>query len=117
YRADWVGDLVDPATRPWVARSLALGEIIEGQEISETLRETVRVQCIPVRFAGETIAVITRESATSIGRHPGELERTYVEVFTRFARMIAAGEFPFRRDEVLIEESPRVGDGALVLDR
>ena len=55
----------------------------------------MRVLCIPVRLDGEMIAVLTRESAPTFGRQPGELERTYVEVFNRFARMIAAGEFPF----------------------
>ena len=58
--------------------------------------------CIPVRCRGEMVAVLTRESTPTVGRQPGELERTYVEIFNRFARMIAAGEFPFdargRRD-------------------
>ena len=31
------------------------------------------------------------------GRRPGELERTYLEVFDRFARMVAEGSFPFAR--------------------
>ena len=44
-----------------------------------------------------SIGVLTRESAPSFGRQPGELERTYVEVFNRFARMIAAGDVPVRR--------------------
>src|SRR5690606_4798953 len=70
-----------------------------------------------VRWEGRTIAVLTREAATSIQRHPGELERVYVEVFGRFARMIAEGTFPFGRDEVPGEESPRVGDGVMVLDQ
>ncbi|MCX7621633.1 MAG: sensor histidine kinase, partial [Acidimicrobiales bacterium] len=72
--------------------------------------------CIPVRHNGVTIAVLTRESASSVGRHSGELERTYVEVFHRFARMIANGQFPFADEEPWSEETPRVGDGALLLD-
>jgi two-component sensor histidine kinase len=62
------------------------------------------------------VAVLTRESAQSIGRQPGELERTYVDVFNRFARMIAAGDFPFDAEEGESEEAPRVGDGVVVVD-
>jgi two-component sensor histidine kinase len=60
--------------------------------------------------------VVSRESAATIGRQPGELERTYLRVFDRFAAMIAAGTFPFAGDDPEGEESPRVGDGTIVLD-
>ena len=76
----------------------------------------MRVLCIPVRWQGEIIAVLTRESAPSFGRAPGELERTYVEVFNRFARMIASGQFPFATEDARAEEAPRVGDGVILLD-
>jgi two-component sensor histidine kinase len=69
-----------------------------------------------VRHRGRTIAVVNREAAPSV-RHPGELERTYIEVFNRFARMIAAGEYPFASEEGLSEEAPRVGDGVILLDQ
>jgi two-component sensor histidine kinase len=59
---------------------------------------------------------MTRESALSVGRRPGQLERVYVEVFDRLARMISRGEFPFPVDETNVAETPRVGDGVLVLD-
>ena len=72
--------------------------------------------CIPVRYQGEVVAVLTRESAPSFGRQPGELERIYVDVFNRFARMIAAGDFPFDAENTESKEAPRVGDGVIVLD-
>ena len=60
---------------------------------------------------------MTRESPLTVGRRPGLLEREYVELFDRFARMIADGLFPFASDEAAVtEESPRVGDGVIVLD-
>ena len=62
------------------------------------------------------IGVLTRESAPSFGRQPGELERTYVDIFNRFARMIAAGDFPFDAEDAETEEAPRVGDGVILLD-
>jgi two-component sensor histidine kinase len=62
------------------------------------------------------VAVMTREAALSVGRRPGELERVYVEVFDRLARMIVRGQFPFDNEETEGEDAPRVGDGALLLD-
>ena len=117
YRLDMIGETVNEADRPLVARSMRLEEIIEGEITDTAIRERVRVLCIPVRYNGRTIAVLSRESTPSVGRSPGELERTYVDIFNRFARMIATGEFPYPIDDSDSKESPRVGDGAVVLDR
>ena len=116
YRADWIGTVVDEEERPLVARAFRLGEIIEGEATVAALKERVRVLAIPVRCRGEVIGVLTRESAPSFGRQPGELERTYVDIFNRFARMIAAGDFPFDAQDAETEEAPRVGDGVILLD-
>ena len=116
YRADWVGRTVTDHERPLVARSLGLGEIIDGEVPNEALRELVRALCIPVKHKGVTIGVTVRESAPSLGRPPGELERAYVEVFHRFARMIVSGEFPFPRESGWSDDPPRVGDGVILLD-
>ncbi|HMG44484.1 MAG TPA: PAS domain-containing sensor histidine kinase [Acidimicrobiales bacterium] len=116
YRADWVGTVLEESDRPLVARAYKLGEIIEGEITVPPLKERVRMLCIPVRYRGEVVAVLTRESAPSIGRQPGELERIYHDVFNRFARMIAAGDFPFDAENSESKEAPRVGDGVIVLD-
>lgn len=116
YRADWVGTVLEESDRPLVARAYKLGEIIEGEITVPPLKERVRMLCIPVRYRGEVVAVLTRESAPSIGRQPGELERIYVDVFNRFARMIAVGDFPFDTENTESKEAPRVGDGVIVLD-
>jgi two-component sensor histidine kinase len=116
YRQDYVGELVDETSRPLVARALRTGELVEGEIRVASIDERVRVLAIPVRVNGEVVAVCSRESRPSIGRQPGELERTYLSVFQRFARMIAAGTYPFATDDVIAEEAPRVGDGAIVVD-
>jgi two-component sensor histidine kinase len=116
YRADWIGTIVAEEERPLVSRAYRLGEIIEGETAIAALKERVRTLCIPVRCKGEVIGVLTKESAPSFGRQPGELERTYVDIFNRFARMIAAGDFPFDAQDAETEEAPRVGDGVLLLD-
>ena len=116
YRGDQVATEVTAAERPNVARCWELGEIIDHERTHPDRREPVRELCVPVRLGGRTVAVLTRETPPSVGRPPGELERTYVEVFNRLVRMISAGAFPYRRSLELDEEAPRVGDGALVLD-
>jgi two-component sensor histidine kinase len=116
YRSDWVGTVVTAEERPLVANSFRSGEIVEATVEISGLKEQVRVLAIPVRWNGKVIGVATRESALMFGRQPGELERVYVEVFNRFARMIAAGAFPFPTDDPEPEEAPRVGDGVMLLD-
>ena len=121
---DFVGKVIDETARPLVARAWRLGEIVEGEMVVAGRDEPARAQCIPVRWRGESsedgrgevLAVLSRESALTVRRSPGELERVYVETFVRFARMIVKGEFPFPVEEVGSSESPRVGDGALLLD-
>lgn len=117
YVRDLLGEIADEEERPLIARSWKRGEIIEGEVTDPIIRERVRMLCIPVRHQGETIAVLSRESTPTVGRAAGELERTYQEIFNRFARMIAAGEFPYAREDGDSEENLRVGDGCLVLDR
>ncbi len=116
YRSDWVGVEVTADERPLVANSFRSGEIVEATVEIPGLKEQVRVLAIPVRLDGKVIGVVTRESALTFGRQPGELERVYVEIFNRFARMIASGSFPFAADDSEPEEAPRVGDGVMLLD-
>jgi two-component sensor histidine kinase len=116
HLSDHVGRIMDESQRPLVARSWRLGSVVEGEVNIAARNERARLVCIPVRWRDEMVAVLTRESALAVGRRPGELERTYVEVFDRIARMISAGEFPFAVDEETTGEMPRVGDGVLVLD-
>jgi two-component sensor histidine kinase len=116
FRSDWVGRIIPAADRPYVARSLATGGIMEGEVTGDVRHEPVRELCIPVSFQGRTVGVVTKESAPLVGRQPGELERTYVEVFNRFARMISTGDFPFAGELGPSEEAPRVGDGVILLD-
>ncbi|MGH9177459.1 MAG: sensor histidine kinase [Acidimicrobiales bacterium] len=116
YHDDLVGWPVSETERPLVVRAWRLGEIVEG-EASADRGERARVQCIPVRWKGQLVAVLTRESPLSVGgRRAGELERVYVETFDRLARMVVSGRFPFEEEDAPTAEAPRVGDGVLTLD-
>src|SRR5580700_3810151 len=80
HREDLVGHVIDEAERPLVARAWQLASLVEGEVGLTSRSERARLVCIPVRFRSEMVAVVTRESALSVGRRPGELERIYVEV-------------------------------------
>ncbi len=116
YPTDMVGTIVDEVERPMLMRSLRKGEFVEGDASAFGTKERVRVECIPVRCDGEVIALVTRDLSTSSSRRPGELERTYQETFSGFARMIAEGSFPFAHEEIELEAAPRVGDGVIIID-
>jgi two-component sensor histidine kinase len=116
YREDQVGRVVSRDDRPDVGRAWQIGQIIDDELRLTSPGEVARVQCIPVRWKGELVAILSRESVPSVGRRPGELERVYVEIFDRFARMLAAGEFPFEAEDTEPNEAPRVGDGVARLD-
>ncbi len=93
---------------------LATGNMCGGEVKVEP--EPTQVLAIPVRLAGTTIAVLTREWSLRTSRQPGELERAYLSIFDRFAAMIAEGSFPFEGRKGTITAAPRVGDGVIVLD-
>jgi two-component sensor histidine kinase len=115
YRDDLLGTIVAEGDRELVTRCWRLEQIIDGEH-ETAMGERARIQCIPVRWKGEMLAVLTRESAPSVGRRLGELERTYLAIFERFARMIADGEFPFATEDTTAADVPRVGDGVMLLD-
>ena len=120
YRDDQVGAFTGEVNRPLVARAFRLGEIVEGEvSLGDDEDQRARVRCIPVILEGRVVGVMTRETPPDFGRvrRLGELERTYLQLFGRFADMIAVGQFPFVKDEVDPDDLPRVGDGALVVDK
>jgi len=116
YPTDMIGTIVDEVERPMLTRAWRTGEIVDADAPKLGSKERVRVQVIPVRCERELIALVTREYLPVAQRRPGELERTYLSVFQRFAQMISAGAYPFAREEVELETAPRVGDGAIVVD-
>ncbi len=112
---DLVGQTVGPSDWPLVATTLDTGEVTRGELQLDRAEEPAQLQCIPVRFEGRTIAVVARLTAAA-GRRPGHLERTYRDLFDRFALMLSESTFPFPSEEVAIEEAPRVGDGIVLVD-
>ena len=116
HRLDVVGTVFDEQERPLVAQALRTGAVAEGEVDLDDDVGSLHMLAIPVRWEDQVVAVCTREGRPALGRQPGELERTYLSVFHRFAAMMAEGTFPFSAEDAETEEAPRVGDGALVLD-
>ena len=116
YIADWVGTWANEEERPLLAEAYDNGELSEGEITLEGGTLEARMLAIPVKFNGRPIAVLTREWSTRSSRQPGELERTYLEIFERFAAMIKEGLFPFPGRAADSSVAPRVGDGVLVID-
>ena len=112
---DLVGQTVGMGDWPLVTTCYQTGEMTRGEVRIEAGDEPVRLQCIPVRCDGQVVAVMARLTAGA-GRRPGHLERTYRNVFERFAVMLAESTFPFPGEEVATEEAPRVGDGIVLVD-
>ena len=115
YLTDYVGVPADNE-RPLLASAFETSEISEGEIAVDQGPEPARMLAIPVRFGNKPIAVLSREWSNRTGRQPGELERTYLGIFQRFAAMIAEGSFPFHGLVGDSSAAPRVGDGVMVLD-
>jgi two-component sensor histidine kinase/PAS domain-containing protein len=112
---DLVGQVVSEASVPVVSAALHGGSTSRGQERDALAGGSIEVQCVPVRHRGEVVAVLYRAWSPS-GRGRGHLEATYLDLFDRFAAMVADGVFPFLEDHAAIGEAPRVGDGVIIVD-
>jgi two-component sensor histidine kinase len=129
YQRDLVGVFTNERERPLIDRTYRGGEIVNGGNEDGPLAgpgggatvagPEVRLHLVgvPIRYDGRVVAVVSSEGVPGGGRRHGSLEQAYLASFERFARMIALGEFPFSDDHDPTKELPRVGDGAVLLDR
>ena len=113
---DLVGQTVNESQWTLVAQCLHSGEIVRGSIHHPILGEQVPVENIPVRFEGRIIGALLRVSLAPLKGPTSMYERTYLDVFERLADMVAQSAFPFPDEDVGTEESPRVGDGVVVVD-
>jgi len=112
---DLVGQTVSEQRWELAAEALHTGRLVEGTVYDRDLEEDVPVWNVPVRYGNEIIGVMLRIQAPLRG--PATLyERIYLDVFERFCDMVADSTFPYPGVEVAVEGTPRVGDGALLVD-
>ena len=89
YVTDFVGTLYGAVDQPLVTEAFRTGEVCEGETKVAGSHDECLMMAIPVRHEGRTVAVLTREWSQRSGRQPGELERTYLDLFDRFSVMVA----------------------------
>ncbi len=113
---DLVGQ--SPVEEEWsiVAQALDKGEIVRGEIEGITAAGAIPSEAIPVRYANRVIAVVVRIGREDARPSTSSYERTYLDAFERLAEMVAESAFPFPDNDVGSEESPRVGDGVVVVD-
>ena len=77
----------------------------------------IRSEAVPVRRGGRVLAVLMRDTGSSVTRMPSPLELTYLTTAGELLQMIGEGRFPFPGAHTDPERAPRVGDGLVRLDR
>ena len=77
----------------------------------------LKQETLPVRRAGQVIAVLSRDTNPAAVRVPSPLELAYLSSAGELLQMVGEGAFPFPGYDPDPEHSPRVGDGLLRLDR
>jgi two-component sensor histidine kinase len=113
---DLVGQ--SPSRQAWsiAADAMEKGEIVRGEVEGISASGPIASEAIPVRFADRVIAVVVRIGLEQLGPSGPSYERIYFDAFDRLAAMVAESAFPFPDNDVGSEESPRVGDGVVVVD-
>jgi two-component sensor histidine kinase len=113
---DLVGQCPSPAAWSIAAAALSQGELVHGEIEGIAPSGPISAQAIPVRYAGKVIAAVVRVGLVQPGPATSSNERIYLDAFDRLATMVAESAFPFPDSDVGSEESPRVGDGVVVVD-
>ncbi|PUA80485.1 sensor histidine kinase [Nocardioides currus] len=133
-RGFWAGGQMRPTTGPTSLTDDVVGTFVpvgrrrmldEAHQHARLVREgdpewrdhvPVRVEAIPVRRAGRTIAVVARNTNLLGVRTPSRLELSYLQTAAEMTQMIAGGWLPAAGQRSDHADSPRVGDGFLRLD-
>ena len=112
---DLVGQTVPEDQWELPAEALHTGRLVEGTVHDRELDAEIPMWNIPVRYQGEIIAVLLRLHRPVQG--PSSLyERIYLDVFERLCTMVAESSFPYASEDLNVEGTPRVGDGAILVD-
>ena len=114
---DVVGTRLTTAEHPQLARAIRETRICREEDPHWYLDLPMRREAIPVTFAGEVVAVLSRETNLAASRVPSPLEIAYLGSVADLCQMIADGTFPTAGSTTDVHTSPRVGDGLIRLDQ
>ena len=97
--------------RPTTASTLLITDAVGTAVAEEGL-----LGAVPVRYCGEVVALLTRQTARDGRRTSSRLEKAYLDCAEHLVHMVAEGTFPNVGDLATSRSSPRVGDGFIRLD-
>ncbi|WP_197380576.1 sensor histidine kinase [Mycolicibacterium mengxianglii] len=102
---------------PLVAAAFRSGAIAREDDDHSTGEHTgLNVEAVPVRHAGQVVAVLTHQTALAALRKASPLETAYLACAGDLVNMLSEGTFPNVGDAAMSRSSPRVGDGFIRLD-
>jgi len=113
YLYDQVGEIVGGERAHALQVALAEGRIFREGDPDWDGDLPVRREAIPIRVAGDVVAVLGRDSNLASVRSPSQLELVYLQSAADLASMVADGTFPGPVSEHEEGAGPRVGDGLL----
>ncbi|NLE82502.1 MAG: ATPase [Rhodococcus sp.] len=122
FPEDMVGTVVSESEHPQVLRALEDGRIVRASgengytQTSEHTGLPPRREAVPVRWGGDVIAVLSRDTNSSHRRAQSPLEVAYLDCADDLCQMITDGTFPIREARADTNSSPRAGDGFIRLD-
>jgi two-component sensor histidine kinase len=117
YPLDVVGSLLEDTLRYRVERAWRDRRIVRDGEPEWRGRAPVRQEAVPVQRGERLLAVLSRDTNLTAARMPSQLELSYLTSAGELLQMVSEGTFPFPGLDLEPENSPRVGDGYLRLDR
>ncbi|MGJ9421096.1 sensor histidine kinase [Aeromicrobium sp. CF3.5] len=113
---DLAGAFVPSSPAGLVERSLAGGETLSEETDDLLGGPVVRVEAVPVRRDGRSLAVVARRGAVGLMRTSSALEAAYHDAAATLVEMIGRGEFPVPGARSDLADSLRVGDGFVRTD-
>ncbi|SEL96315.1 sensor histidine kinase [Rhodococcus maanshanensis] len=116
FAEDAVGTVVSDAEHPHVRQALTEWRIVRVEDGPPGEGTPVRREAIPVRCAGDVIAVLSRDTNPTQHRQSSPLEVAYLDCAADLCQMISEGTFPTPEEHSEILSSPRAGDGFIRLD-
>ena len=113
---DLVGRTLGETVLEGLEGALHGGAATRGVVRHPSLGDGVPIENVPVAFGGKVVAVVVRVGEAGDRDSISPYEKSYLDVFERLAQMVGESAFPFPDQDVGTEETPRVGDGFVVVD-
>ena len=118
YPLDVIGSRLEGASAQRVELAWCEQRLVrDGEPEWRRAALPVRHEAVPVRHGSQVVAVLSRDTNPTAARMPSTLELSYLTSAGELIQMISEGSFPYPGLDVDPENSPRVGDGYLRLDR